>query len=282
MHDTILAIGDLRFHAYPTMLAAAFLTCTLLGCRKAARQHPPIYVNPRAGLCGFVGALLGAKVFWILQYSEPQRLWRALLFWEGGLVYYGGLIGGVTGITIYILWNRLPFWRVGDVCVVYLALGQAITRLGCFLNGCCWGTVSAVSWAVRFPKHSYAYKDHLGHGWIDRASERSLAVHPTQLYMMAGLFVIFLLLRWAQRRSPFKGFTVALYCFAYGVLRFCVEFLRGDSARSVFGLTVSQTLSLVLILGATIVALLWGRGALGRPSAAAAGGEAEHEADCGD
>ncbi|NIA14013.1 MAG: hypothetical protein GWP08_08025 [Nitrospiraceae bacterium] len=281
MHDTILEIAGLKFHAYPTMLAAAFLTCTLLACRAAARQQPPIYLNPRGGLCAFAGALLGAKIFWILQYSQIQYLWRALLFWEGGLVYYGGLIGGVIGITGYILWNRLPYLRVGDVCVIYLALGQAITRCGCFLNGCCWGAVCDVPWAVRFPKHSYAYKNHLDHGWIDRASETSLPVHPTQLYMVAGLLTIFLLLRWAHRKNLFHGFIVTLYCFSYGVLRFCVEFLRGDSARSVFGMTVSQILSLALIIGAAVVVVLWRSGVFGRPAAVAPGDEADQNTGSG-
>ena len=263
MRPTLLEVFGLKFHAWPTMLALAFLVGTLLAVRHGERAKPPIIGNPQGGLWAFIGALVGAKVFWILQYSEPKLLWRAFFLWEGGLVYYGGLIGGALAAFAYITVHKLPIRRSADVCAIYLALGQAITRVGCFLNGCCWGIETDVPWALTFPKNSYAYKHQIEAGIIDHTAVHANPVHPTQLYMVIGLIAIFALLEVAYGRRHFDGAIALLYCFAYGILRFIVEFYRGDSARSVFGMTVSQVISLGLLILPVVVLALMRSGVLG-------------------
>jgi len=255
MRPTLVEAFGLKFHAYPTFLAFAFLLGTLLVVRHGERAKPPILGNPQGGLWAFVGALVGAKVFWILQYSEPKNLWRVPFVWEGGLVYYGGLIGGGLAAFAYIIYHRLPIRRSADICVIYLALGQATTRVGCFLNGCCWGTETGLPWAITFPKASLAFRHQASTGLIDHAAAHALPVHPTQLYMVVGLLVIFIMLWSAHGRGHFDGAIALLYCFSYGGLRFVVESFRGDSARSVFGMTVSQTISLALLILALAVVL---------------------------
>ena len=283
MRPTLVEVFGLKFHAYPTMLALAFLVCTLLAVRHGERAKPPILGNPQGGLWAFIGALVGAKVFWILQYSEPKQLWRAFFVWEGGLVYYGGLIGGALAVFAYITVHKLPIRRSADVCAIYLALGQAITRVGCFLNGCCWGTETDVPWGLTFPKNSYVYTHQLEAGAISDTAVRANPVHPTQLYMVIGLIAIFVLLELAYRRRHFDGAIALLYCFAYGVLRFIVEFYRGDSARSVFGMTVSQVISLgLLILPVVLLAVMrsgmfGSKGLDGDSEAPAEESEAAHE-----
>lgn len=254
MYPTLLEIGPLEFHAYPTMLAVAFITGSLLAVREATRGDRAFPATPQGGLWAFVGALVGAKVFWMLQFSEAKYLWRAVFVWEGGLVYYGGLVGGAIGLSAYLIINRFPYRRSADICAPYLALGQAITRVGCFLNGCCWGLPAEnLPWAVRFPKHSPAFDRQVQDNLLDRSAATSLPIHPTQLYMLAGLLVIALILKLAlDRKVPFEGAVALGYCFLYGVLRFVVESYRGDSARSVFGMTVSQTISAGLILACVV------------------------------
>ncbi len=257
MHPTLLAIGSLRFHAYPAMLALAFLSCTLLAIRDLQRREPPVPATPQAGLWVFLGALVGAKVYWILQYSEPKYLWHALFVWEGGLVFYGGLIGGAAALFLYISINRLPVLPMIDTAVPYLALGEAITRVGCFLNGCCWGRETAAPWGVCFPKNSHAYAQQVHDHLLDASAAHSLPVHPTQLYMTFGLLASMALLLAVRRWEPRGGMTVAAYLFLYGVLRFSVEAFRADSAYSVFGLTVSQAFSVALaIVGLMVFVLL--------------------------
>jgi phosphatidylglycerol:prolipoprotein diacylglycerol transferase len=248
MRPTLVRLLGLEFHAYTTMLAVSFLVCTLLAVREGLRQHPPIEGNPRGGLWAFFGALIGAKVFWIIQYDTPWHVWRAVFVWMGGYVFYGGLLGGLLALLVYLRLNRLPILRSGDICVQYLALGEAITRVGCFLNGCCWGEPTPAPWGVCFPRNSYAWLEHVKGHLIDASASASLPVHPTQLYMVGGLVVAFLVMRRQFRRSHLAGSIILLYCFLYGILRFTVEHFRGDSARSVFGLTVSQSISVGLVL----------------------------------
>ncbi len=248
MRPTLVKFFGLEFHAYTTMLAAAFLVCTLLAVREGLRQNPPIEGNPRGGLWAFFGALIGAKAFWIIQYDTPWNVWRAVFVWMGGYVFYGGLLGGAGALLLYMRLNRLPILRSGDICVQYLALGEAITRVGCFLNGCCWGEPTHVPWGVHFPRHSYAWLEHVKEGLLEASAPASLSVHPTQLYMVGGLVITFLLMRLLSARPHREGAIILHYCLLYGILRFSVEHFRGDSARSVLGLTVSQSISAALIV----------------------------------
>lgn len=279
MKPEIFNIFGLPFHAYTTAISIAFVTCTLLIVRRAERLDPPLYISTHGGIYAFLSALIGAKAFYIVQYKSPWKLYQAFYIWIGGLVYYGGLIGAVLALIIYFWWVKAPHFRTGDVAIVFLPLGQAITRIGCFLNGCCWGQVApeGLPWAVWFPKGSFAYEDHLTQHLLTKKAAHSLAVHPTQLYMVVGLSLVFLVLLWGLDRKRFDGAMLLLYCLLYGVLRFVVEGLRGDSVRSipmvkpegvwqlitgglhgedalaVYHLTVSQTISLGLVLFALIM-----------------------------
>lgn len=252
MRPTLLRFLGLEFHAYTTMLAVAFLVCTLLAVREGWRQNPPIEGNPRGGLWAFFGALLGAKAFWIIQYDTPWHVWRAVFVWMGGYVFYGGLLGGTAALLLYLRLNKLPIRRSGDICVQYLALGEAITRIGCFLNGCCWGEPTHAPWGVHFPRNSYAWLEHVKDGLLEASAPASLPVHPTQLYMVGGLMITFVILKRACARPHREGAVILLYCLCYGIVRFTVEQFRGDSARSVFGLTVSQSISVALVVLAAV------------------------------
>ena len=254
MVPELLHVRSLVFHAYSTMLSVAFIVSVLLGVREANRLDPPVMATPLAGIWVFLGALVGAKVFYLIQFHGVTQLWRALFIWQGGLVYYGGFLGGVIALVLYAVVLRLPVLRLADVGGPYLALGQAITRIGCFLNGCCWGRpAEGLPWALRFPRHSPAFRQQLDDGLIRATEEAALPVHPTQLYMVLGLLVLAVLLKISvNRRRSFNGVIVLQYLFGYGLLRFAVEFCRGDSARSALGMTVSQTVSLLLMAGAVV------------------------------
>lgn len=262
MRPVLFTIGDLRFHAYPVMLAIAFIAGTLLTVRQAEKRG--IWLPPAVGIWIFVGALFGAKVFWILQYDPewPKHIWRAIMIWNAGLVFYGGLIGGTVAAYAYTKFFRIPQVRALDCMVPYLAMGQAITRLGCFLNGCCYGAPTSVPWAVEYPPNSHAFVRQVEEGLLPPDAAHSLAVHPAPLYMIAGHIVIFVILTFALARQRFRGQVVFLYALLYGILRGVVEGLRGDSARSIFHtLTVSQTISVAfVIIGGGMLLYAWLRG----------------------
>jgi phosphatidylglycerol---prolipoprotein diacylglyceryl transferase len=262
MRPTLFEVFGYAFNAYPTMLGLAFITGTLLASRSSERFGGGYALNPQVGIWAFLGALIGAKAFYILQYRSPQDIWRALLIWQPGLVYYGGLLGGLGAVAICLRIQKAPLLKIGDIGALYLPLGQAITRIGCFLNGCCWGTTCSMPWCVRFPPGSNAFNQHVRAHLITRNAEASLPVHPTQLYMMLGLLVVFAI-QWAYlRRKRFDGALCLSYMVLYGLLRFVVEFYRADSARSLWGLTVSQAISAALIgsgLAGFAAVTLWAR-----------------------
>ena len=146
---------------------------------------------------------------------------------------------------------------VTDLVIPYVALAHAFGRLGCFLNGCCWGCDTALPWGVPYPKSSWsAYHQQLVDGLITREAAASLPIHPVQLYETLGLLVIFAVLRMVYRRGPRTGTVMLGYLAGYGALRFLVEFLRADSGHPLLGLTASQGVAAAM-LAVGLAGLLW-------------------------
>lgn len=252
MSPELFRVFGVPIYAYRTLLALSFVVCTLLAVRDSKRRPGGIELSPSIGIWAMFGALIGARTFFILQYGRAIDIWRALLIWEGGLVFYGGLIGGVAAVALHLRLRRTSFLNAADSMAPYVAVGEAVTRVGCFLNGCCWGGVCTLPWGVQFPAGSPAFDQQVQDGMITTAAAHTLPVHPTQLYMTFGLLIAGFALRGLLMRRPPEGVVFFAYLLLYGVLRFVVELLRGDSARSVAGLTVSGGISIGLaIIGAT-------------------------------
>ena len=256
MRPELFSVFGITFFAYRTMLGAAFIVCSLLMARESRRPgRTPL--SPLLGVWALLGALFGARLFYVLQYEDVSRIGPALYLWDSGLVFYGGLIGGLLAAWTYVRWTRAPALASFDIMAPFLALGEAITRVGCFLNGCCFGTPSSAPWAVAFPAHGFAFEAQHSAGLIGPEAAASLPVHPAQLYMTLGLVAVFAVLLRRLRQGSWDGSVFVSYLFLYGILRFLVEIVRGDSARSVYGMTVSQAISLGLI--AVAGGWLWAR-----------------------
>jgi len=252
MQPTLLKLGILEFHGYTLMMAIAFLIGVLLAVRENYKLEKPYPITPMGGLWVYLGGLIGARLYWLLQYDAAwyKHLHHALFFWQNGLVFYGGLFGGFLGAVIYLRIQRVPIIPVGDIVMPFLPLSHAIARIGCFLNGCCWGSPTDMPWGIRYPKRPWgAYAQHVSEGLIPGDAAASLAVHPTQLYSAAGLLVIFAVMRYAYKHRSHSGAVMLLYPFLYGILRFIVECFRGDSGRPLWGMTASQGVALVLAVG---------------------------------
>ena len=166
------------------------------------------------------------------------------------MVFYGGLILALVSAIWFLKKNQMKVWPVVDLFIPYVALGQAVGRIGCFLNGCCYGFPGNLPWAITFPPGSPA------HSHFADAS-----LHPTQLYhSLANLFIFFVLIK-LRRRSRYQGQVLLSYLLLYCVFRFLVEFLRGDNPRILFQLTMSQLISVAIFLLATAsMVILWRRG----------------------
>ena len=247
MRPILLEIFGVTFGSYRTCLTIAFLVGTFLAVREVNRRNEGYVVSPVGGIWAFFGALLGARAFYILQYEEIAGVWRAVLVWQGGLVFHGGLAGGILAVTIYLRFCHAPWWKTFDVLAAIVPLGQAITRIGCFLNGCCHGTPTDVPWGVQFPAGSDAWVYQFEHKIINALTSHTVSVHPAQLYMVAGLVTMFVVLKVILNRKKTDGVVGFSYLALYGLLRFMVEFVRGDNDATLMGLTLYQLISLALV-----------------------------------
>jgi phosphatidylglycerol:prolipoprotein diacylglycerol transferase len=161
-----------------------------------------------------------------------------------GMHAYGGLIGGLIAGVIALRRHHVPVASFLDVVAPAIGLGYFFARIGCFLAGCDYGKPTTLPFAVQFPRGSYAFVDHVRHGWVDAIDRVSLPVHPTQLYHCAvGLFLYVIA---SAIPSPGDGRRYVLVVVLYGVLRSIVEAFRGDASRGSIGpLSTSQTLALI-------------------------------------
>ncbi len=184
-----------------------------------------------------VFAIVGARVLYILlfpQYFNGWRDWLALH--EGGLVFYGGFIGATLAVLIYTHHQNLSLSKVLDSLVPSLALGQAIGRLGCFSNHCCYGRPTEFCQFYHLP-----------------GDPAGVFRHPTQLYESAYMACIFLYLQLSlrhnrQQQRHANGYFAVTYIFAYTLFRFLIEFIRGDDrGGTILGLSISQLVSLALL-----------------------------------
>ncbi|MFA7693215.1 MAG: prolipoprotein diacylglyceryl transferase [Candidatus Hydrogenedentes bacterium] len=250
MYPKFFSTGELHFHSYTVMMTIAFLVGTIGPIWLNRRREKPYSATPAGGIWIFLGGILGAKIWWAIQYGGADD-WRYLQFIvHGGLVFFGGLFGGIVAGIIYLRLHKIPIISGADMVAPFMALAHGIGRIGCFLNGCCWGAVTRFSypWAVRFPKGSSCYRSHIRENLITRDDLFSLPVHPTQIYETLGNFIIFVILLIIYKKRKHTGVVTLSYLMLYGLLRFITEIFRGESARPFFGLfTVSQIVALSLL-----------------------------------
>jgi phosphatidylglycerol---prolipoprotein diacylglyceryl transferase len=218
----------------------------------------------------FIAALLGARLVrvtieWADYVPDP---WKALRIWEGGFDFFGGLVFAIPVGIWYLRRSGMPVLKTLDLVGTYLPLAHAFGRIGCFLEGCCHGTLTTVPWAVRFPKWlsakdgivgTPAFIQHMSEHLVDPSATRSLPVHPTQLYSSISLFVVFLVLLVVRRYKTSDGQVLAVYLILYGIARFLLEFLRGDALVLFFGLSLYQSCSVVLIATGIIMVVAVGQ-----------------------
>ncbi len=228
MFPKLLEIGPLTLHTYGALLATGILSAIFLFARLGARDGIPRQRSWDLGFIIILTAIIGAKLLMILTdwetylVQDPSRLFT-LGFWQAGGVYYGGLLGAMAGSYLYV--RRQPsmnFPTVADAAAPAIALGQTVGRLGCFAAGCDYGQPCSLPWAVTFTSE-YAHR--MVGVPID------VALHPTQIYESLATFVLFLFLLWLHGARRFKGQVFAAYLLCYSILRFGIEFFRGDADR---------------------------------------------------
>lgn len=199
-----------------------------------------------------ISSVIGVRALYVATHAAEFRPWyHALFIWDGGLTLYGGILASTA--TVWWLCRRrgVPFLTIADVFSPGVLLGIGITRIGCFLAGCCFGKPTTCPLGVHFPPGSPA-----------SAMFAGLAVHPTQLYASAAGFLACGLLLLAERRPSGRGATFGRFLGLYGLARFGEDLLRYyEPEQMVLGLSNNQWVSLGLVAGGVVVLARVARGA---------------------
>ena len=304
---------NLSVWAYGVMIVIGFMVA-IFTIRRLSRDitpNPDLITN--AALYSLIAGIVGARLFYVVHFIDQfkGRWLSALAIWRGGLELLGGVILAIIVIWFYIRRHKLSFRLYADILAIGLMAALAFGRIGCFLNGCCYGKPTNLTWAVRFPYGSDAYRSQVYpdpkrnrpepqlklpdgfFGYVEKdglwnpdlkpyesltrnqkqmvknGPYRCLPVHPTQLYssLNAACLCLILYLVWRRAKSLQRaqetgrflakpGCTFALMFVLYGITRFFIEFLRDDNPLGFWGLTISQRLSLVLIIfGAGLIVI---------------------------
>jgi len=200
------------------MLVISFLVAIFF-VRRIAKQHgiaPAIVENLAFYL--MLGVIIGGRLLYVIfHWSQyEQNLLDIISLWKGGMMFFGGFIGGLLASIIYLYKQKIPILSFGDVVAPAIGLGEFFTRIGCHLNGCCFGQPTDLPWALTFPAECPAGRSPVGNE----------SLHPTQLYAaLFGLTLFFFL--WYRLKLPHRtGQIFALYLMISGLFRFAVDFLR--------------------------------------------------------
>ena len=235
MKPILFSFGVLHLYSYGLSIAVGVLLSLFLMSRRALKEgFPKADEVLDIAFTILVWGFLGARLFYVIQNlsyyaAEPLKIFAV---WEGGLIFYGGVLAALVGFWLTVRKLNVSFWKALDFIVPYGALAHAFGRIGCFLNGCCYGKACDLPWAVRFPELSHA-------------------VHPAQLYEAFYDLALFAFLLTRRKRSRFEGEIGLLYFLFYGMGRYLIEFVR-EPGWMWLGLTSNQWLSAAIIVVAFV------------------------------
>ena len=253
MYPILFEFGPFIISSFGVMMVIAFLLGNYLLRRDVVALGYDPLIAEDITFRAAIGGILGAKVYYLIETIPTGqaadninglieiiagiftlsggRIASGIQNFGAGLVFLGGLIGGVSAISWYVYRKKLNWLEIADLAAPFLVLGHGIGRIGCFLVGDDYGIASDLPWAIAFPKG---------------LPPTDITVHPTQLYEMAAYFSIFFYLRYRKRNQQFKGEIMFEYLFLGGFARFMVEFIRTNT-KYLFDLSGAQYLSILMM-----------------------------------
>ena len=240
MHPILIEIWKLKIYSYGFMLALSFFLGILLAGRRAEKRQVSPELIYDLSIIIVISAIVGSRGLYILTHLDHyQGILDIIALWQGGATYYGGLILAVISSGIYLRIKKASFLQVADIIAPSIGLGIMLTRIGCFLSGCCFGEPTSCPAGMVFPNDAPA--GHIFPG---------MHIHPTQLYASAYGLIIFAVLLLIDRKRRPDGFLFGVLCVLYGVARFLIDFVRyyEGSAIVAGGLTDNQLISAGLFL----------------------------------
>ena len=261
VYPIIFNVGPLEITGYGIMMMIGFLMAGwLIGLELKRRGLREDY----AGECvvaAVIGGIVGAKLWYVGLTGDPGAL-----FSRGGLVWYGGFLGGTLAVILNGLRLKVPTRWTAQLVAPSLAAAYALGRVGCFMVNDDYGRPTDVAWAMKFPQglppSTAGNMERLFGIAMPAGMDPTtvLAVHPTQLYEVAAMMVVFAILWVLRRRAAGTGWLFGLYLVMAGAERFLVEFLRAKDDRMFGAFTLAQVTSIGLVLvGAYLMAALYSK-----------------------
>lgn len=254
MHPIAFEIFGREIHWYGICIALGFLAATslLLWKRKHAEMTAE-QIFDTAMIALFTG-ILGARIFYVVQYwNEHSGFWWVFRIDKGGLVFYGGFLLAFCSVLFYAKRRGISFRALLDIMAPAIALAHAFGRIGCFLQGCCFGLPVPQNsilpcvrfpWTLNFPPEYFC------------PDGRTCPLHPTQLYESCGNLILCILLLLFFKFFRKKGGIAGAYLILYAILRFLLEFFRGDNPKVFLDMTPSQLIAIFLMIPAGLALLL--------------------------
>lgn len=273
MHPILFQIGDFVIGTYGVMIVIGMMAALWL-CKRLARRrglNPDFFYDLIFVL--LVSGFLGARILFIFSiWDDFVQAPMAYILSREGFVFQGGFVAALAVGIWFTRWRRQPLLEVVDIAAPALALAHAFGRIGCHLAGCCYGATCApgheghglfCNLAVQYPllikdgqpmaMFNFAYGGQIQAGLLAPGAAAPLPVIPVQLFESAGNFLIFGALLWLWGRRKWSGQAFALYMALYSVMRFSLEFLRGDADRGLyFGgmISTGQIIAILTLMGA--------------------------------
>jgi phosphatidylglycerol---prolipoprotein diacylglyceryl transferase len=255
MHPILFKIGPIEIHSYGFALAVSFLLGIFMSMRRAKKQGVDPNFIMDLSVVIVISAILGARFLYVIFHLDEFRgHWMDTVnpfqsngqVGIAGLTMLGGFLAALFATLIYVNLKKQPMLKVADILAPAMGLGSFITRIGCFLNGCCYGIPTENSLGMVFPMDSPAGY-HFPH----------TAIHPSQLYSSFYGLIILIILLILERWKKFDGFLLYSFFILYGISRFTVDLFRYYEDSMVFlkvgnlHLSVNQGISLLMILVGT-------------------------------
>lgn len=240
MHPILIQMGNFTIRWYGVMIATACFVAVWIAGKEGERKGIGKEKIWDFSLYAIIGAIIGARLYYVVFYNWAQ-LWdyplSVFAVWQGGLAIHGGILGGLLVSILYTRKNRISFWKFADTVAPSLILGQAIGRIGCFLNGDAYGYPTEMPWGLVYSPESLAGQMFPGQ-----------SLHPTQLYEMLFNFIIFGILWKLRKNMKVDGHLFLLYVIFYSAIRIFVEYFRADKLTYLGDFSAAQSIGIMGII----------------------------------
>lgn len=260
VYPLIIRLGPLTVTGYGIMMMVAFLMAGWVMQHELHRRGLKEDFAADVVVAAVIGGIIGGKLW----YAALYRDWGTLLS-RGGLVWYGGFLGGVLAVIITGWRRKVPMRFTMDLVAPALALGYAVGRVGCFLVQDDYGVPTSLPWGMRFPQGTPpSTAQNLAREFgvaLPPGTQPGdvLAVHPTQLYEVGLMLLAFWLIWRLRLHGRGAGWLFGFYLLLGGMERFLVEFLRAKDDRLLGPLTLAQGVSLTIAAIGTVLLWRWSR-----------------------